>query len=108
MELSQGAVALTIVVFLLYAFRARSIIGDRLVLAGLGGAGIVMALQPSLATRLANLLGIGRGADLVVYVFILYSLFHNLHVGSRLRSMEQQLTQIVRAGAIDRLHDHND
>jgi hypothetical protein len=105
-ELSQLVIALTIVVFLLYAFHVRSIIWDRVALAGLGGVGIVLALQPNLATRVANVVGVGRGTDLLVYVFILYSLFHNLHVGSRLRSIEQQLTQIVRAAAIDRHHDH--
>lgn len=62
--------------------------------------GLALALAPKLATELAHLVGIGRGADLIVYCFILISLvaIFNLHL--QLRSNEEQLTQLVRALAM--------
>ncbi len=36
------------------------------------GAGILFILDPDLSTRIANLVGIGRGADLIFYVSTLF------------------------------------
>jgi hypothetical protein len=101
-ELSQVTIVLTIVAFFLYAMRVRSIVWDRVVLLALAGGGIVLALQPDLATDVANAIGIGRGTDLLVYVFVLFSLFHIVHIGSRLRRMERQITKLARASALER------
>ncbi len=102
MELSQVTIVLTIVAFVLYALRVRSIVWDRVVLLGLAGGGIILALQPGLSTDVANAVGIGRGADLLIYVFVLFSLFHIVHIGSRLRRMERQITHLARAAALER------
>jgi hypothetical protein len=101
-ELSQVTIVLTIMAFLAYALRVRSIVWDRVVLLGLAAGGVVLALQPDLATDVANAVGIGRGTDLLVYVFILFSLFHIVHIGSRLRRMERQITQLARVTALER------
>ena len=60
----------------MYALRVRSIVWDRAVLLGLGALGIALALQPELANDAAHAVGAGRGADLLIYVFVLFSLFH--------------------------------
>ena len=39
------------------------------------GAGILFILDPDLSTRIANLVGIGRGADLIFYVSTLFLFF---------------------------------
>lgn len=63
-------------------------------------AGLVVTWYPNTASRIANLVGIGRGADLVVYlgVALLFVLVFNLHV-SHVR-LERQLTKIVREEAL--------
>ena len=102
MELKEVVIAATLLAFLAYSLRVRSVVWDRLVLLALGTAGIVLALQPELANDLANAVGVGRGADLLIYVFVLFSLFYIVHVGSRLRRLERQITQEVRAAALER------
>ncbi|HET9630394.1 MAG TPA: DUF2304 domain-containing protein [Novosphingobium sp.] len=62
--------------------------------------GMVLALAPDLSTKAAHLVGIGRGADLVIYCFVLIALgaIFNLHV--KLRESEDNLTTLVRAVAL--------
>jgi hypothetical protein len=55
---------------------------------------------PQLAQALANLLGIHRGADLVLYVFVIGATFVAFHLYSRNRSMEIQITELVRVEAL--------
>ena len=69
--------------------------------------GMVLGVAPDLATRVAHLVGIGRGADLVIYCFILIALvaLFNLHL--RFRASEANLTKIVRAFALLSAHTTN-
>jgi small membrane protein len=62
--------------------------------------GLVFAVAPNISNDLAHFVGIGRGADLIVYCFILISLaaIFNLHL--RFRLNEERLTQLVRAFAL--------
>jgi hypothetical protein len=59
-------------------------------------AGIFFVWFPSQANALAELAGIGRGADLVTYVWILLSLLilFNLHL--KLRSQMELITDLAR------------
>ncbi len=63
-------------------------------------AALVVTWYPNAASRIANIVGIGRGADLVVYLalVLLFVLIFNLHV-SHVR-LERQLTKIVREEAL--------
>ena len=62
--------------------------------------GFVLAWYPDTATMVAHLVGIGRGADLVVYlgIVLLFVLVFQLHV-SHVR-LERQLTKLVRKEAL--------
>jgi len=64
------------------------------------GGGIVFILQPDLTTTIANVVGIGRGADLIFYLSTLFLFFlcFNYHV--RFMAVEEQLTRIVREMAV--------
>jgi small membrane protein len=62
---------------------------------------IVFVLRPELTNKLAHLVGVGRGADLVVYVSILIFWFVTLKLYARLRRVEKMLTDIVRKDAIN-------
>jgi hypothetical protein len=63
-------------------------------------AGEVMVLAPNTATLLANRLGIGRGADLVFYLWILLSLVIALNLHLKLRASHEQMAALVRALAL--------
>jgi hypothetical protein len=64
------------------------------------GAGILFILDPDLSTRIANLVGIGRGADLIFYVSTLFLFFLCFNYYLHFRSLEEQLTHVVREMAV--------
>jgi hypothetical protein len=99
---SQILLTAALLLFILYIFRLRSEFIDRIVYIACTLAGIVFVIDPELSTRIANFLGIGRGADLIFYLFIIASLFYAVATRSRLRRMEIQLTELVRRDAISR------
>jgi small membrane protein len=55
---------------------------------------------PSHATRVAELVGIGRGADLVLYVWVCISLVVLLNLHLKLRTQHELLTQLARSIAL--------
>jgi hypothetical protein len=63
-------------------------------------AGLYLVWFPSHATVLAELVGIGRGADLVLYLWVLISLLilFNLHL--KLRSQMELITELAREVAL--------
>jgi len=98
---SQIILIAAILLFVLYAFQMRTLLRDRLIYLALVSAGLIFILFPELSTRVANLVGIGRGADLVLYTFIVVALFNHVSLISRMRGLERQLTQLVRTIAVD-------
>ncbi|HVM90336.1 MAG TPA: DUF2304 domain-containing protein [Verrucomicrobiae bacterium] len=62
--------------------------------------GLIVVWYPNSASWIANFVGIGRGADLVVYlaIVLLFVLVLQLHV-SHVR-LERQLTKLVREDAL--------
>lgn len=66
-------------------------------------AALVITWYPDTASLIANLVGIGRGADLVVYLGLacLFVLVFQLHV-SHVR-LERQLTKLVREHSLSEL-----
>lgn len=63
---------------------------------------IAAILDPGITVRVAHLLGIARGADLVFYVAIL-GMFIGFFAGYlRIRRLESEITKLVRELAIQR------
>lgn len=62
--------------------------------------GLVFVTFPGISTYIANLFGVGRGADLVIYLFVVIALFAIFNLHLRLRANVEQLTSLVRAIAI--------
>ena len=58
-------------------------------------AAIVAIAQPLLVTRFANAIGIGRGADVVLYLFVLAFLAASFLFYSRYLRLERELTAVV-------------
>ena len=65
----------------------------------LAAAGAI--LDASITTWLARQFGIGRGADLVLYVFVLAALAAGMHFHSRLARLRSEMTRLVRSLAIE-------
>jgi len=85
---------------LLYFRFGRANRPDRLVMVVLVAVGVLLVLDPDLATSVANLIGIGRGADLVMYFGLTLLGFGGFYLYSKQRSTEARLTDLARAIAI--------
>lgn len=62
--------------------------------------GIVFVSAPELSTQIANMLGVGRGADLVIYLLSIVSLFAIFNLHLRLRASHEVTTELARSVAI--------
>ncbi len=64
------------------------------------GIAAIFVIRPDTTTRLAHLVGVGRGADLVLYasVIALLILVFQLHVAHQ--RLERSLTELIRAQAL--------
>lgn len=100
-QLSQVLLILALILFILYVYRLRSILLERIIYLLCGMAGIVLVIYPDLSTLIANRLGIGRGVDLLIYLFIMVALFYAVSLMARIRRLERQLTALVRRQALD-------
>lgn len=62
--------------------------------------GVPLVLFPDAATGVANLLGVGRGADLLIYVLFILVLLSLLVIHALIRDINQRLTRVVRTLAL--------
>jgi hypothetical protein len=85
---------------LLYLGFFRTVLRDRLIAVVIFGVAMAAILFPDLTTSVANLLGVGRGADLLIYIFVTGSIFAFILVGTRMKAMEESITRLVRQIAI--------
>ena len=60
----------------------------------------VAFITPESLTRLANILGIGRGADLVLYAAVVVVFYLMFRISIRLEKMERDITKAVRKNAL--------
>jgi hypothetical protein len=65
------------------------------------GSGAVAMIWPRTTVIVANRLGIGRGADLLLYSSVLAMLAGFFYVYTRFRKLDRQLTLLVRRLAIE-------
>ena len=100
MKLGQIIFLLAAIGFALYTTRLRSTLADRLIYICLAVSGFVLVLYPDWSTSVAHRIGIGRGVDLVIYLFIVFSLFHYASNAARARQMEHAITALIREQAI--------
>ena len=89
--------AVLFVAGLLLARRLR-LIGIALAVAS--AAAVLPVWMPQWATDVANLLGVGRGADLLLYLWFTISVLLILALYLRLMRLQDQLTELVRQIAI--------
>ena len=71
------------------------------------GAGVIIAF-PETSQFLADLLGIGRGADLILYVGLTVAFYRIFRIHLTLGQVENEITEIVRAIALENLKGPGD
>lgn len=66
---------------------------------------LLIVLFPNIATHIAQVFGIGRGSDVVIYgaVALLFGVSFSLHV--KLSRIERSLTKVVREDALFKLEE---
>ena len=74
--------------------------GRRLLVLVVAGFAILAVLAPSLTTRLAQSVGIGRGTDLLLYGLVVTFVFTTAGLYFRCRDIERRLVEISRAVAL--------
>ena len=98
--LAQIVLLALIAGLVVYSFRGRSVSRDRAVTLVLAAVGGVLVLWPGLSTTVAQWLGVGRGADLVFYLFVLFCLFRFVGIAGDQRRLDDRLTTVVRELAL--------
>lgn len=93
-----------IVLIGLLALRER-VSGSSLALRRLGGIGIivvgtVLILWPDITSRVAEVVGVGRGTDLLFYGCVLLFMFTAISQSQRLHRMEQRIAFLTREIAL--------
>lgn len=63
-------------------------------------AGLYFVWLPAHATTLAALVGIGRGVDLIIYIWMIISLMLLLNLHLKLRSQAELITILIREAAV--------
>ena len=67
---------------------------------GVSGIGLWFVIIPEHATWLAQRVGVGRGADLVVYFWIVISLFVLLSLQFKILGLQRDITALTRHAAL--------
>lgn len=89
-----------IAIVFFYFNRLRTRLLDRLIFFVLALVGIVLIARPDWANDIAHFLGVGRGADLLVYIGFTAVAFLFLALYTRQRQMDVRLTELARRIAI--------
>ncbi len=94
-------IVMLIGILFLYFNRLRSGLVDRIVVALFVFAGIILAAVPDMTMKIAALVGVGRGADLFMYLALVGLGFFVLVLYSKLRDIESTISELARSVAID-------
>ena len=86
--------------YAVYIVRLRSTVGDRIIYLGLAAVGALLVLRPDWSNQLAARLSIGRGADLMLYFFVVFSLFHFATTAATIRRLQRDIGTLTRALAV--------
>ena len=93
-------IALLLLIGGIYLTALSSRLVSRLALLAIVAAGVVFVINPELTTRIAHGVGVGRGTDLLLYLFCLASVTVFLKLYKKNRALEEKLTEIARHVAL--------
>lgn len=93
-------IAALIIIFLYALSQNKRAPVVSLVIAISAVVGSAFVVWPNLATGVAHFVGIGRGADLILYCFVVVTLLAIFNLHLRLRAESEIVTELVRRNAI--------
>lgn len=106
MTLIQVVLTAGIIIIAAYMYlRLRSSLFDLFLIFLFLVTGIVFVMFNEITDKIAHFLGINRGADMIFYLAILFLFFLILKLYSRMRRIEQSLTELVRKKSIDEVEE---
>jgi small membrane protein len=106
MTLIQVILSAGIIIIAVYMYlRLRSTLFDLILIFLFLVTGIVFVIFNEVTDKMAHFMGISRGADMIFYLSILFLFFLILKLYSRLRRVEQNLTELVRKKSIDEMEE---
>ena len=88
----------------LYFSRLRSKAADGVIILLCFAGASLLVMRPNIATRIANLVGVGRGVDLIFYLAVPGLLMMIFLLFARTRELDAKLTSAVREYAIRDAH----
>jgi small membrane protein len=98
----------SLLLILLYSIsKLRNKRTDILILSVVIIIGVLLVLFPDWSIIVANKLGVGRGVDLIFYLSILIFWFIVLRLYTRIRKLEQMITQLARKEALENNTTHS-
>jgi small membrane protein len=98
------AVGLVLALFL-YIRYLKSRLLSKLVIVSLFLLGLIFVFIPDLTNYLAHLVGVGRGADLLLYCMTILFYLSFIYNHYKIKAMQEQITGIIRYGAIDHVKE---
>jgi small membrane protein len=97
----QIILSIGVILVCYYSYRRlRSSYVDAIMIFLFMAAGLLFIFFPDLSTRVAHFLGVGRGADMIFYISILFFAFLIMKLYARTRKLEQMITRIIRDESI--------
>ncbi len=105
MSNSQIVLLVLIGFFGLYVVRLRSAATDRLAYLALAAGGGALVVNPEWTNQAAAMLGVGRGADLMFYFFIVFCLFHFVTTANTIRALRHDVATLTRELALLTVRD---
>jgi hypothetical protein len=96
--LLTGAIAI-VMLFAIREWRISRVVGFGLL--AVCAVGIVFVWNPRMADDVARAVGVGRGADLVLYMYCAISFLLILNLSLKLRAQHEMMTRLARHIAIE-------
>ena len=109
MILAQPILAVLLIALVaLYFVKLRSRSSDTFLVLVCFGVSALLVFRPTVATRLAHFVGIGRGVDLIFYLTIPSLALGLLLLFARTRDLNLKLTAAIRELALSNAHVPNE
>ncbi len=96
------------IIFIIAIPRLKNRTFYRLLIIGLTAVGGVFVVFPGLTDKIANFVGVARGFDLLVYLFIMFFFVAGIILYSKIRNLEAAQTDLVRKISIQRAENLNE
>ncbi len=108
MKLIQIFLLIALIIILISYIRwFRSAALDKILIAIILLTGMCFVVFPDVTTRMANWLGVGRGADLLFYIAIVAFSYTLLLLYSKTKVLEKQIASLVRKQSLMEAESEN-